>query len=82
MTKTWKDYPGLYRHAVALLAMHARNGQYPTTEAAALSSNLFVVGFDKLLPDVNRYIERNGLSWLDTNSTEFKEWWRKNMEGE
>lgn len=44
-----------YTRAVALLSSNARDAQFPTTGKAAFVSNLFLVGFDRLFRDVNRY---------------------------
>lgn len=70
-----------YRLAIQLLSSDPKNAQYPTTKAAALVSNAFRVGFDKIFRDVNRYIERAGSSQApsDVDSEEFRQWWDREI---
>ena len=75
-----------YRRAVREAARQdmragTSNGGFPTTDVAALISNLFEVSFSQIHADIKRIIykaraEFNGP--MDTDSSEFKEWWDKN----
>ena len=85
MTTALNTNTALYRRAIALLALNPRNKDFPTTEALALVQNLFFVTCKKLMRDINRYIEKadpieSGDKKVDTDSPEFREWWKRNME--